>query len=430
MLNAETAVIGGILRDPGRLDDLDLSVTDFSDPICRNAWAAIQLLRNDGTPIDVVTVGQAIHDLPAVGQIMHDVPSAANIQAWAAEVKEQSAVRWLYRAGKEIQSIAEGKGTVEDKLSRAHAELEGLGRTQEAGYRSMRETLLETVDYLDKRHQGYQGVRTGFADLDDQITGLEPGDFVLLAARPSMGKTTLAMNIARNVANEGTVAVHSLEMPAEQLQVRLLASEAKVSLSAMRAGRQSEDEWARISPATARLADLPIHIDDTGGLTIGELRARVRKLARQEALSLVIVDYLQLIHGDGENRTQEIRAISQGLKEMAKELRLPVIALSQLNRGLESRANKRPNPSDLRESGSLEQDADHIWFIYREEVYEDTPNAGLAELIVAKQRNGPLGTVYLDFNGALCEFSNTIRRPIITRRKVVRGGFDYTAVEG
>jgi replicative DNA helicase len=278
----------------------------------------------------------------------------------------------------------------------------------------LRDILGATIDRLDMLHQSQgqlTGVATGYTDLDRMTAGLQPGDLVIVAGRPSMGKTTLALNIAENAAIAGNtpVAVFSMEMSREQLSMRMISSLGRVDQSHLRTGMFGDEDWARINSAIAQMKAAPVYIDDSGALTPTEVRARARRLSRERGLGLIVIDYLQLMQvpGTKENRATEISEISRSLKALAKELKLPVIALSQLNRSVEQRTDKKPVMSDLRESGAIEQDADVIILIYREEVYDpDTPRKGIADIIIAKQRNGPTGEVHLTFLGKYTRFEN------------------------
>jgi replicative DNA helicase len=272
---------------------------------------------------------------------------------------------------------------------------------------------VDRIDELFRSESAITGVSTGFKDLDDMTSGLQPGDLVIVAGRPSMGKTSLAMNIAENaaLASKVPVAIFSMEMPGEQLAMRMMASLGRINAHKVRTGKLDDDDWPRLTHAIGLLAEAPMFIDDTPALNPLELRTRARRLKREHGLGMIVVDYLQLMQApeSGENRATEISAVTRSLKSLAKELNVPLIALSQLNRSLEQRPNKRPVMSDLRESGAIEQDADVIFFIYRDEVYnEDSPDKGSAEIIIGKQRNGPTGKVKLTFLGEYTRFENYI----------------------
>ena len=303
-----------------------------------------------------------------------------------------------------------------DEAERRVFEIAERGSRSRAGFQSVREILPATVDRLDALHQSpgqLTGVTTGFTDLDRMTTGLQPGDLIVIAGRPSMGKTTLAINIAENAAvgRKVPAAIFSMEMSSEQLTLRMIASLGRVNQTRLRTGQCSDEDWSRINGAIAQLSEAPLFVDETPALTPTEVRARARRLKRERGLGLIVVDYLQLmqVSGSKENRATEISEISRGLKALAKELQVPVIALSQLNRSVEQRTEKKPVMSDLRESGAIEQDADVIMMIYREEVYEpNTTRKGIADIIIAKQRNGPVGEVHLTFLGEYTRFENLV----------------------
>jgi replicative DNA helicase len=350
------------------------------------------------------------------------VPSASNIRRYAEIVRERSILRQLVSASDEISTRAFNTQGLEvaKVLDEAEQKIFKIGEESsrmKQGFIKMDSLvvdLMDKVQELSENPNDVTGVPTGFYDLDRMTSGLQAGDLVVLAARPSMGKTSLAINIAEHVAlNEGLpVAVFSMEMGAAQLAVRIVGSIGRIDQSRLRTGQLSQDEWPRFAEAIDQLKDIPLHIDESSGLTPSELRANARRLARREGkLGLIVVDYLQLMSGSSggreENRATELGEISRGLKMLAKELQCPVIALSQLSRGVESRTDKRPMMSDLRESGAIEQDADIIMFIYRDDYYnKDSKDPGVAEVIIAKQRNGPTGTVKLSFLKPLTRFES------------------------
>jgi replicative DNA helicase len=351
--------------------------------------------------------------------LARDTPTAANIRAYADIVRERSVLRQLIRVSGEIAATAyesEGRAASElvDEAERRVFEIAEQGKRSGSGFVPLRDVLGATIDRLDLLHQTQgqlSGVSTGYNDLDRMTAGLQPGDLVIVAGRPSMGKTTLALNIAEAAAisRNVPVAVFSMEMSREQLAFRMISSLGRVDQSHLRTGMFGDEDWARINSAIAQMRNAPIYIDDSGSLTPTEVRARARRLKRERGLGLIVIDYLQLMQvpGTKENRATEISEISRSIKALAKELQVPVIALSQLNRGVEQRTDKKPVMSDLRESGALEQDADVIMLIYREEVYEpDTPRKGIADIIIAKQRNGPTGEVHLTFLGKYTRFEN------------------------
>lgn len=354
-----------------------------------------------------------------LGQLAKDTPSAANIRAYADIVHERSIFRQLIEVGTDIAGSAfnpEGRESKEllDDAERRVFKIAEQGSRAEAGFKGIKQLLTTTVAQIDKlfEQEGtLTGVTTGFKDFDEQTSGLQKGDLVIVAGRPSMGKTTFSMNIAENaaIAQGISVAIFSMEMPAESLAMRMISSMGRIDQHRLRTGQLHDEDWPRITSAVSLLSEAKVFIDDTPALSPTDLRARARRLKREHGLGLIVIDYLQLMQvaGTSENRTNEISEISRGLKALAKELEVPVIALSQLNRSLEQRPNKRPVMSDLRESGAIEQDADLIVFIYRDEVYNDeSPDKGCAEIIVGKQRNGPIGTTRLTFLGQYTKFEN------------------------
>ncbi len=431
-VEAEQSLLGGLLIDNTAWDRLGgvLTDKDFYRPEHALIYKVIQRLVGDNHPADVITVHEAVKseqggDLVGIdylNSLAQSTPSAANIKGYADIVRDRSILRRLIEVSDNIVNSAfvpEGR-SVRTLLDEAESRILQIGEegSRKADYLEI-EPLLKTVvariDELYNRQGGSDitGIATGFIDLDKQTSGLQKGDLVIVAGRPSMGKTAFALNIAENVAlAEGLpVVVFSMEMSGEQLAARLLGSVGRVDQGRMRTGKLPDDEWPRVTDAIARLSNTQILIDETGALSSLELRARARRIARNfgGTLGLVVIDYLQLMSGSGsENRATEISEISRSLKSLAKELQCPVVALSQLNRGLEQRPNKRPIMSDLRESGAIEQDADLIMFIYRDEVYhpDTTQDKGMAEIIIGKQRNGPIGTVRLSWQGPYTKFDN------------------------
>jgi replicative DNA helicase len=433
-LEAESSVLGGLLLDNGAWDRVgDLLVDgDFYRYEHKLIYSAIGGLINATRPADVITVFEALQSqgkaeeiggLPYLNSLAQYVPSAANIRRYAEIVRERAILRKLITASDEIATSAfNPQGRPVDKvLDEAEQKIFHIGEEgarMKRGFQAM-DTLV--VDLLDRVQEmadnpnDITGVPTGFIDLDRMTSGLQAGDMVVLAARPSMGKTAFAVNIAEHVAlNEGLpVAIFSMEMGAAQLALRMLSSVGRLDQQRLRTGRLLDDDWPRLTSAIQKMHEAPLYIDETPALNAAELRARARRMARQfgGTLGLVVVDYLQLMSGSSgsdENRATELGEISRGLKALAKELQCPVMALSQLNRSVESRNDKRPLMSDLRESGAIEQDADVIMFIYRDEYYtkEACKEPGVAELIIAKQRNGPVGTVKLTFLKPLTRFDN------------------------
>jgi replicative DNA helicase len=431
-VEAEQSLLGGLLIDNTAWDRLGgvLTDKDFYRPEHALIYKVVARLVGDNHPADVITVHDAIKseqggDLVSVdylNSLAQNTPSAANIKGYADIVRDRSILRRLIEVSDNIVNSAfvpEGR-SVRTLLDEAESRILQIGEegSRKADYLEIEPLLRSVVARIDELYNrlggsDITGIATGFIDLDKQTSGLQKGDLVIVAGRPSMGKTAFALNIAENVAlAEGLpVVVFSMEMSGEQLASRLLGSVGRVDQGRMRTGKLQDDEWPRVTDAIARLSNTQILIDETGSLSSLELRARARRIARNfgGTLGLVVIDYLQLMSGSGsENRATEISEISRSLKSLAKELQCPVVALSQLNRGLEQRPNKRPIMSDLRESGAIEQDADLIMFIYRDEVYhpDTTTDKGMAEIIIGKQRNGPIGTVRLSWQGPYTKFDN------------------------
>jgi replicative DNA helicase len=433
-IEAEQSVLGGLLLDNGAADRIAdfLSGDHFYSDAHRLLYNAIMQLIGDNKPADVVTVAEAlgsINKLDYVGgmsylaALVENVPTAANIRRYAEIVHERAILRRLAAAGGEIaESAFHPLGrSVREILDQAETkvfEIAEHGARGQQGFQDIRPLLtqvVERIEFLYNRDNpsDVTGIATGFTDLDRMTSGLQEGDLIVIAGRPSMGKTSLALNIAEHIALvlKMPVAIFSMEMGATQLAMRLMGSVGRLDQQKIRTGRLTNDDWERLSGALGKLNDAPIHIDETPAMNALEVRARARRLARQYGgkLGAIVVDYLQLMQAvsDGENRATEISEISRSMKALAKELKVPVLALSQLNRSLEQRPNKRPVMSDLRESGAIEQDADVILFIYREEVYNaDTQEKGVAEIIIGKQRNGPIGMVRLAFLGENTRFEN------------------------
>jgi len=431
-IEAESSVLGGLLLDNSAWDRMgDLLVDgDFYRHEHKLIYAAVGGLINASKPADVITVYEQLQNLGKADEIgglvylnslAQYVPSASNIRRYAEIVRERSILRKLVSASDEIATNAfNPQGKAVDKiLDEAEQKIFNIGEEgtrMKQGFQSMDALVVELLDRVTEMAENpndITGVRTGFHDFDKMTSGLQPGDMIVLAARPSMGKTSLAINIAEHVAlNEGLpVAVFSMEMGASQLAVRIVGSIGRIDQGHLRTGKLSDEEWPRLTEAIEKLRTVSLHIDETPGLSTSELRANARRLARQYGrLGLIVVDYLQLMStstsGD-ENRATAVGEISRGLKMLAKELKCPVIALSQLSRGVESRTDKRPMMSDLRESGAIEQDADIIMFIYRDDYYDkNSKEPGVAEVIISKHRNGPTGTVKLAFLKPLTKFEN------------------------
>lgn len=432
-VEAEQSVLGGLMLDNNAWEQVaDVLVEkDFYRRDHQLIFNAIEQLMEKAQPVDVVTLAEfhdqrgeldKVGELAYLGTLARNTPSAANIAAYANIVRERSILRQLIQIGNNIANMAftpEGRNSEEmlDTAERHVFEIAEKGAKRGGGFIQVKEVLSSVVDRIDQlfeQDSGITGLPTGFIDFDEQTSGMQPADLIIVAGRPSMGKTTFAMNIAENAAIQAKapVAIFSMEMPADSLAMRMLSSLGRIDQHRLRTGKLNDEDWPRLTSAIQLLNDAPLFIDDTGGLSPTELRARARRLKREHGLSLIVVDYLQLMQGSSngrqaENRATEISEISRSLKALAKELNVPVIALSQLNRSLEQRPNKRPVMSDLRESGAIEQDADIIVFIYRDEVYnEDSAEKGKAEIIISKQRNGPIGTIALTFQGKYTRFDN------------------------
>ena len=431
-VEAEQSLIGGLMQDNEAWDKVADLITsqDFYRKDHRLIFAAIADLAEDGHPSDVVTVSEYLENrgelvdaggLEYLATVASETPGAANVRAYATILRERSTLRSLIHAGNEIAGsayVTDGRTATElvDEAERLVFEIAEKGSRGRAGFRALKKILPATVDRIDLLHQkggDITGIPSGFNEFDRLTAGLQPGDLVIIAGRPSMGKTTFAVNIAENAAIGARVptAIYSMEMPAEQLAFRMISSLGRVDQSHLRTGKFPDEDWSRINTAVQLMSDAPIFIDDSPGLSPTEVRARARRLKRESDLGLIVLDYLQLmqVHGNTENRATEISEISRSLKALAKELSVPIIALSQLNRSVEQRTDKRPVMSDLRESGAIEQDADLIIFIYREEVYQpDTNRKGIADISIAKQRNGPIGDFPLTFVGRFTKFENFV----------------------
>ncbi len=430
-----SSVLGGLMLDNQAWDKIidRIRGEDFYRNEHRLIFKSISRLVEQNKPIDVLTVSDAlreIHELEQAGgevylfELANNTPSAANITAYADIVRERSVLRQLIGAANDIADQAfnpQGRDIVE-LLDTAEQKIFSISEqgSRGSGPVNIKSFLAKTMDRIDTlfhSNSSITGVPTGYHDFDDMTSGLQGSDLVIIAGRPSMGKTTFAMNIAEHVAIKSRlpVLIFSMEMPGEAIVMRLLSSLCRIDQLKIRTGKLADEDWPRISSTVSMLSDAPLYIDDTPGLSPAEMRARARRLAKEHGqLGLIVVDYLQLMQvpGSNENRTAEISEISRSLKGLAKELKVPLVALSQLNRGLEQRADKRPIMSDLRESGAIEQDADLIVFIYRDEVYnESTPDKGTAEIIIAKQRNGPIGKLRLTFMGQYTCFENFVRQP-------------------
>jgi len=431
-IEAEQAVIGGLLLDNRAWEKIADKITsdDFYREEHRLLFSAIGNLEAKNQPFDAVTLSELLTNtgqleqvggLAYIGRLAKETPSAANITAYADIVRERSILRQLIAIGTDIANAGfqpgrrESRELLEEAEKRVFeiAEQDMRGRGGFKDIKDLLTTTVEQIDYLFQSDGHITGIPTGFDKFDDMTTGLHAGELIIVAGRPSMGKTTFAMNIAENAAigHKTPVAVFSMEMPGEQLAMRMISSLGRIDQHHIRTGQLTDEDWPRITSAVHMLSEAKMFVDDTPALSPGEIRARARRMKRQHGLGLIVIDYLQLMQvgGGSENRATEISEISRGLKALAKELAVPVIALSQLNRSLEQRTDKRPIMSDLRESGAIEQDADVIVFIYRDEVYnEDSPQKGTAEIIISKQRNGPIGKSMLTFLGKYTKFENFI----------------------
>ena len=429
-IEAEQAVLGGAFLDKEAWDKVVERVReeDFYRKDHRIIFRAISALSEDGQPYDIVTVAEWLENhqlldeaggMRNLAALAENTPSASNISAYADIVRKRSILRQLISATTDINDTVfnpQGRSS-EQILEFAEqtvfevAENESRGRKSYQEIKEFLKEALNRVDELFHKDSPITGIATGYDDLDLKTAGFQRSDLIIVAGRPSMGKTAFAVNIAENAAIKGehSVAIFSMEMPGEQLAMRMMSSLGRIDQHKVRTGKLEDDDWPRLTSAVGMLQETRMFIDDTPALTPAELRARCRRISRESGLDLVVVDYLQLMQvaGTNENRATEISEISRSLKAMAKELKVPVIALSQLNRSLESRTDRRPVMSDLRESGAIEQDADVILFIYRDEVYDEESNdKGIAEIIISKQRNGPIGKVKLAFRGQYTRFEN------------------------
>lgn len=426
-LEAEQSVLGSVLIDNeaiGQIIDI-IDPDDFYREGHQAIFRAMLNLYERREPTDLVTLTaelgklqklDLVGGLAYLSQLVDRIPTSAHVMAYAKIIKEKSVLRRLIRISTDI--VGSAYQTTEEVpvlLDRAEREIFDIrDRKERQGFYSLRDIVKDNFKVLEElyeKKQSITGTSTHYADLDHMTSGFQAGDLIIIAGRPSMGKTSFAMNIAENVSIDGgkPVAVFSLEMSKEQLAQRLLCSQARVDSSNVRRGQVGSDDWMKITHAAGRISECPLFIDDTPAISPLEMRAKVRRLMRTHPVSLIVVDYLQLMRSTRktDNREQEISDISRSLKALAKEMGVPVVALSQLNRSLESRKDRRPQLSDLRESGAIEQDADVIMFIYRDEVYNpDSPDKGMAEVIISKQRNGPIGTVRLAFINMYTRFEN------------------------
>lgn len=437
-IEAEQSVLGGLMLDDRAWDQIAdrLGEGDFYRHDHRLIYRVMSRLAEQSKPLDVLTVSESLRELRELDnaggevylfELANNIPSVANIRAYADIVRERSILRQLIITANDIASHAfnpQGRTSTEliDEAERRVFAIseQGIRHGGPVNINDFLAKTMERIDTLASTDDPITGVPTGYHDLDEMTSGLQSSDLIIVAGRPSMGKTAFAMNIAENVVMKKKlpVLIFSMEMPGEALVMRLLSSLSRIDQLKIRTGKIEEQDWPRVMSTVSMLAEVPLFIDDTPALSPAELRARARRLAKEHGqIGMIVIDYLQLMQvpGFNENRTAEISEISRSLKTLAKELDVPVIALSQLNRGLEQRADKRPVMSDLRESGAIEQDADLIVFIYRDEVYNDnSPDKGTAEIIIAKQRNGPIGKVRLTFLGQYTCFENFTRNPYKT----------------
>ena len=431
-IEAEQAVLGGLMLDNRRFDEVSEIITadDFYRQGHRLIFGAAERLAAESEPLDVVTLAEFLEragdiddagGLSYLAELAEKTPGAANIKAYAQIVRERSVMRQLVEVSGNIADSAfnpQGR-TSDELLDEAERNVFRIAESRTkagSGPQAINPILTKALSRIEELFESgdrITGLTTGFKDLDDWTSGMQPADLIIVAGRPSMGKTTFAMNIVENalLSSGEPILVFSMEMPADAIVMRMLSSLGRIDQTRMRSGRLEEDDWPRLTSAVSLLKDKPLYIDDTPGLSPTEMRSRARRIARENngRLGLIMADYLQLMRvpGSNEGRTAEISEISRSLKGLAKELSCPVVALSQLNRSLEQRPNKRPVNSDLRESGAIEQDADVIMFVYRDEVYnEDTQDKGIAEIIIGKQRNGPIGTVRLAFIGKFTKFED------------------------
>jgi replicative DNA helicase len=430
-VQAEQSVLGGLMLDNQTWDSVvdKISENDFYRKDHRLIFKTIAELAEKQIPFDVITISEVLEGigelensggLSYLGLLAKDTPSAANIVTYANIVRDRSVLRQLIHVGTQISDSAFNTGGREtaDLLENAEREVFKIAEQRQhgqGGFNSIKSILIKAVDRMEmiyEQDSSLIGVATGFTELDEMTSGLQPADLIIVAGRPSMGKTTIAMNMAENIAIKGDkpVAIFSMEMPSESLAMRMMSSIGCIDQHRVRTVTMDHNDWSKLTSAINLLAETKLFIDDTPALTPSDLRSRARRLTREHGqLGLIVIDYLQLMQSpsSGDNRVQQITDISRGLKALAKELNVPVVALSQLNRNLEQRANKRPIMSDLRESGAIEQDADLIMFVYRDEVYNDeSQDKGIAEIIIGKHRNGPLGTVPLRFYGAHTRFAD------------------------
>jgi len=431
-IEAEQAVLGAIFLEPSSLTLASeiLIPDDFYRAAHQKIFNCMLLLSDKGKAVDLVTVteelsaAKLIEDIGGVSylsELAGAVPTAANIEYYAKIVEEKSLLRRLIRTATNIaQDGYTREDEVENLLGEAEKSILEVAQRKNAGaFHNIKDVLVRTYDNIEIMHNrkgDITGIATGFTELDKMTAGFQRNDLIIVGARPSVGKTAFALNIAQNVATktEENVAIFSLEMGAEQLVMRMLCAEGNIDAQRLRTGSLTDDDWGKLTMAMGSLSNAGIFIDDTPGVRIQEIRSKCRRLKQEHGLGMILIDYLQLIVGSGragENRQQEVSEISRSLKSLARELQIPVIALSQLSRGVEQRQDKRPMMSDIRESGSIEQDADIVAFLYRDDYYDkESEDKNIIEIIIAKQRNGPVGTVQLAFVKEYNKFVNLERR--------------------
>ncbi|MGZ5081542.1 MAG: replicative DNA helicase [Usitatibacter sp.] len=429
---AEQAVLGGLLISNDSLDRIAETVRHEDFGVANHAviFAAITGLIERGQPADVISVMNQLRADGTLAQVggleyltalLERTPSAANIRTYAAIVRDRALLRGLRRLAGDALNASEEKGQPQEIATELEVGLISLFDRSEGEPVFLKDALAPVIEYLDERSQNpgsLAGIGTGFSDFDRMTWGLEPGDVMVVGARPAMGKSAFGLNIASNVAARyGTTYFWSGEMPLRQLVLREIAGASGISMTDMRSGELSRDDWNRIGDVVAKLSELPVSFDERTGMSVSKLRATLRKMKRKHGLHVAVLDYIGLMQGEGDTRVQELGSISCGIKRLAKELAIPIIVLAQLNRANESRVDKRPMMSDLRDSGEIEQDADIIVFLHREEYYKpDDPTwKGVAELLIRKQRNGPVGDVQLMYDSRAVRFRDMDRGSMVRR---------------
>ena len=443
-LQLERSILGALMANNPAFDDVAeiLSTSDFSSRLHRQVFDIVQRLADQGEPFDATILSCTIPALAELVAMQQDTLAPGNAVHYARQLRERSGNMALERTGCQVSQLAQSDKPLAEKIDQAQALVQAItaGRTT-GGAVHIKEAITEAVDLIDERFHSddpFTGIPTGFIDLDNITLGLQPSDLIIIAGRPSMGKTTLAMNIAEHAAikAQAPVVVFSMEMSRLQLTQRMLASLGRIDQTKIRTGKLDDYQWPKLTSAVSMLSDGPLYIDDTAALTPSDLRARARRLKREHDIGLIVVDYLQLMRCPGESRVQEITRISGSLKALAKELNVPVVALSQLSREVTKRPDKRPTIADLRDSGSIEQDADLILLIHRDEVFnKDSKRKGLADIIIGKNRNGPTSEVTLTFLGKHVRFENHTAVEDYSSDyqesmpKEWKGGFDYSGTE-